>query len=130
MKYKMTLTEEQYNHIALCVETCHCIACGQIDSLNEILPNPIDNNKLAELKEIAFPELAKNEFYGWNGGYRNIEQGENFRKIVDKFQAQGYQIYRQMYYVRNIAKGIDNVLSTPTLTTDKAQQPIIEVMED
>lgn len=38
MKYKMTLTEEQYNHIAECVETCHRIACGQIDAIEKVLP--------------------------------------------------------------------------------------------
>ena len=33
-------------------------------------------------------------------------------------------------YRRNLAKGIDNVLSSPTLTTDKAQQPIIEIINE
>lgn len=125
MTYEMILTEEQYNHIARCVEVCHRIACGQVESLNEIIPNSIDYNDLVELKEIAFPELSRNESYGWNGGYRNESKGEPFRKAFDKFQAQGYQIYRQMCYKQNIAKGIDNVLSSPTLTTDKAKQPII-----
>lgn len=127
MNYKLTLTEEQYIHIAQCVETCHRIACGQIEELRSILPNTPDDSLLRELKHEAFPELSFNESYGWNGGYRGTEHGEPFRKAFDKFQAQGYQIYRQMYYKRNIANGIDNVLSSPTLTTDKAKQPIIEV---
>lgn len=130
MKYKLELNEEQYNHIAKCVEVCHRIACGQLDSLDEILPNKVDNCLLRVIKKDVFPELYYAESYGWNGGYRNTDHGEPFRKAFDKFQAQGYQIYRQMCYKRNIAKGIDNVLSSPTLTTDKAKQPIIEVIKD
>lgn len=130
MKYILTLTEEQYNHIITCVETCHRIACGQVEVLEEILPNSPDFRLIRELKREAFPELSLFESYGWNGGYRGMEHGEKFRKAFDKFQAQGYQIYRTMCYKRNMAKGIDNVLSTPTLTTDKAKQPIIEVIKE
>lgn len=129
MKYIMTLTEEQYNHIAMCVETCHRIACGQIDALNEILPFNPEERLLLEIKKQSFPELSKGASYGWNGGYNNEDLPEEFRKRIDTFQAQGYQIYRQMCYKRNIAEGIDNVLSSPTLTTDKAEQPIIEVIK-
>lgn len=128
MKYKMELTEEQYNHIALCVEVCHRVACGQIEELRSILPNTPDDSLLRELKREAFPELAPNESYGWNGGYRGTEHGEDYRMAFDTFQARGYQIYRQMCYKQNIAKGIDNVLSSPTLTTSKAQQPIITII--
>lgn len=130
MKYKIELNEQQYNHIAMCVEVCHRIACGQIDAIDQILPNKVDDNLLREIKHQAFPELAIREEYKWNGGYRGIEHGEDFRKAFDTFQAQGYQIYRQMCYKRNIANGIDNVLSSPTLTTEKAKQPIIEVIKD
>lgn len=129
MKYKMILTEEQYMHIAQCVETCHRIACGQIEELRSILPNTPDNSLMRELKHEAFPELSFNESYGWDGGYRGTEHGEPFRKAFDEFQARGYQIYRQMYHVRNVAEGIDNVYSSPTLTTNKAKQPIIEVID-
>lgn len=130
MKYIMTLTEDQYNHIAQCVETCHRIACGDVRQLRDILPNCPDDNLLDEIKRQAFPELDFNQQYGWNGGYCGTEHSEGFRKAFDEFQAQGYQIYREMYYKRNIAKGIDNVLSSPTLTTDKAEQPIIEVIKE
>lgn len=130
MKYKLELNEEQYNHIAKCVEVCHRIACGQLNSLDEILPNKVDDYLLRVIKKEVFPELSYAESYGWNGGYRNTDHGEPFRKAFDKFQAQGYQIYRQMCYKRNIAEGIDNVLSSPTLTTYKAKQPIIEVIKD
>lgn len=130
MKYKMTLTEEQYNHIAQCVEAVHRIACGQIESLNEILPLSVDDSVIREIKFQAFPELLQPQSYPWNGGYKNESHGEDFRKAFDTFQAQGYQIYRQMRYKQNIAKGIDNVLSSPTLTTDKAEQPIIEVIKE
>lgn len=130
MEYKMTLTEEQYNHIAMCVETCHRIACGCICELLTILPIEPDLKLLDEIKHQSFPELGFGEQYGWNGGYRNKSQGEKFRELFDKFQAQGYQIYRQMIYKRNIAQGVDNILSIPALTTDKAEQPIIEVIND
>lgn len=130
MKYKLTCNEEQYNHIAWCVEVCHRIMCGDIMELRQLLPLPIDDNLLKEIKSQAFPELLPNQFYGWNGGYFIKEVSEDFRKAFDKEQAQGYQIYRQMRYKQNIAKGIDNVLSSPTLTTDKAGQPIIEITKD
>lgn len=129
MKYRMELTEEQYTHIARCVEVCHRIACGQIESINEILPNTIEYEDILKLKRFAFPELSSGESYGWNGGYRGIEHGEDFRKAFDTFQARGYQIYRQMLHIRNIAENIDNVYSSPTLTTDKADQPIIDVIK-
>lgn len=129
MKYIMTLTEEQYNHIAQCVEVCHRIACGQTYNLREILPIDPDVELLREIKHQSFPELALNECYGWNGGYRGTEHGEDFRKAFDEFQAQGYQIYREMIHVRTVNKGIDSVYSSPTLTTDKAKMPIIEVIE-
>lgn len=119
MRYKITLTKEQYNHIAQCVETCHRIACGQIEELRSILPNTPDDSLLRELKHEAFPELYPDESYGWNGGYRGTERGEPFRKAFDKFQAQGYQIYRQMYHIRNIAEGIDNVYSSLLLRQTK-----------
>lgn len=128
-KYIMELTEEQYHHIATCVEVCHRIACGQIDDIAQILPSRPDDNIIRELKHQAFPELSFNESYGWNGGYRNNEYGEEFRKSFDKFQARGYQIYREMLHRRNIAENIDNVYSSPTLTTDKASQPKISVIE-
>lgn len=130
MKYIMTLTEEQYNHIALCVEKVHRIACGDIRQLRDILPNCPDDNLFDEIKRQSFPELAFNQKYGWNGGYSSKEHGEEFRKAFDTFQAQGYQIYREMCYKRNMANGIDNVLSSPTLTTNKAKQPIIEVINE
>lgn len=130
MKYKMELTEEQYQHIIECVETVHRIACGQIDSIREILPIAPDDELLRKIKEQSFPELERGEWYKWDGGYRNDAHGEDFRKAFDLFQARGYQIYRQMEYVRNTAKGIDNVLSSPTPTTDKAKQPIIEAVEE
>lgn len=130
MRYILELTEEQYNHIAKCVEVVHRIACGQIESLNEVVPNPIDYSKLVEIKKIVFPELSRNESYSWNGGYHGTEHNERFRIAFDKFQAQGYQIYREMCYKQNIAKGIDNVLSSPTLQTNKADKPIIIIKEE
>lgn len=128
MKYIMTLNEEQYNHIARCVEVVHRIACGDIRELREILPINPDERLFAVIKHQSFPELAHNECYGWNGGYRGTKYGEAYREAFDKFQAQGYQIYRQMRYKQNIAQGIDNVLSSPTLTTNKAKQPRIEIL--
>lgn len=129
MKYIMGMTEEQYNHIAQCVEVAHRIACGQIESLNEILPIKVDDATIREIKHQAFPELGLNQSYGWNGGYKNNSHGEDFRKAFDLFQAMGYQIYREMVHQRTIAMGVYNVYSSPTLTTYKAQQPIIEVIK-
>jgi len=129
MKYRIKLTEEQYDHIEQCVEVCHRIACGQIEAINEILPNIINYNDLLDLKKIAFPELSRYESYGWNGGYRGTGHDEDFCKAFDKFQAQGYQIWHHMLYIRNVAKNIDNVYSFPTLPTNKAEQPIIEVIK-
>lgn len=130
MRYKLTLTEEQYNHIAMCVETCHRIACGDINELKAILPINPDDSLFRQIKHEAFPELDTNEQYGWDGGYRNNECGEGFRESFDTFQASGYQIYRQMRHVQTKAKGICNVLSSPTLKSHKAQQPKIEVIKD
>lgn len=130
MKYKMILTEEQYNHIAQCVEVVHRIACGQIESLNEILPNTVHESWLKAIKEDAFPELSYSASYKWDGGYCGTGHSEEFKKAFDKFQAQGYQIYREMLYQRYLAKGIRGVYSSPTLTTDKAKQPTIEVIKE
>lgn len=130
MKYKLTCNEEQFNHIAWCVEVCHRIMCGDISQLNQLLPFMVDEMLLREIKAKAFPELLPNQQYGWNGGYCNKEVSEDFCKAFDKKQALSYQIYRQMWYKQNIAKGIDNVLSSPTLTTSKAEQPIIEIIKD
>lgn len=128
MTYKLTLTEEQYNHIKLCVETVHRIACGDLLELRSILPVVPDESLLYEIKEQSFPELARNEQYGWNGGYRGTSHNEEFRKAFDKFQAQGYQIWREMEHVFVVSHNIENVYSSSTLTTSKAQQPIIEIL--
>lgn len=126
----MELTEKQYNHIALCVEIIHRISCGNIRELNQILPISIDGGLIIEIKRQVFPELSVGSHYGWNGGYDNKEQGEEFCKYYDTFQAQGYQIYRQMRYKQNIAKGINDVLSSETLKSNKAEQPIIEIIKE
>lgn len=128
MKYKIEVTEEQYNHIATCVEVCHRVACGDVRFINKILPISPDYELLDKIKRQAFPELGEHETYSWDGGYNNHDFPETLREIIDVFQAQGYQIYREMLYKRNIAKGIDNVYSSPTLTTYKADKPIIEVI--
>ena len=128
MTYKLTLTEEQYNHVEKCVEVVHRISCGQIDALREVLPRCPDYNTLREIKQWAFPELSYGEDYKWSGGYRNDEFGDDFRNAYDKFQAQGYQIWREMEHVFVVSHGIDNVYSSPTLTTHKAKKPIIEVI--
>lgn len=130
MKYKIELTEEQYHHIALCVEVCHRVSCGDIDDLRQILPIVPNEELFSEIKRQSFPELAQCECYKWDGGYRNDEHGEAFREAFDKFQAKGYQIYREMVHVETIAKGHENVYSSPTLSTDKAEQPKIEVIHE
>lgn len=130
MKYRLTLTEKQYHHIAQCVETCHRIACGDIDELRTILPENPDRSLFMQIKHEAFPELGIGETYGWNGGYRGHTRNEKFQKAFDEFQAQGYQIYREMVHVDTITRGIGNVYTSPTLTTNKAEKPIIEVIDE
>lgn len=124
----MELTEKQYNYIAICVEVCHRVACGDVRFIDEILPISPNYELLDKIKRQIFPELGEHETYSWDGGYNNHDFPETFREIIDKFQAQGYQIYREMCYIHNKAKGIDNVLSSPTLTTHKADKPIIKVI--
>lgn len=130
MKYRIELTEEQYNHIARCVETCHRIACGDMHELIQIIPNVPDDSLFRQLKEQAFPELEQTQFYGWNGGYKDVNKSDKFCEAFDKYQAMGYQIYREMHHQRTIALDIDNVYASPTLTTHKAEQPKIEVIKD
>ena len=128
MTYKLTLTEEQYHHIIQCVEAVHRIACGDLLELKSILPVVPDESLLYAIKSQSFPELAPGEQYKWNGGYRGATRNEKFREAFDKFQAQGYQIWREMEHAYVVAHNIDNVYSSPTLTTDKADKPIIEVI--
>ena len=130
MKYKLTLNEDQYKHIITCVETIHRICCGDVMELRAVLPITPDRALLEAIKAQSFPELARGESYGWSGGYNNPNVNPSVAKEYDTFLAQGYQIYREMLHVRNIAEGIDNVYTSPTLTTNKAKMPEIEVIKE
>ena len=120
-KYIVELTEEQYNLIANCTEVVHRISVGQIEELNQIVPNRI-RELLVKLKEQAFPELSFNQSYKWCGGHHN--------KAFSHFQAATYAIYREMLHARTINEGIDNVYQNPTLRCEGVDVPKISIKED
>lgn len=129
-RYQIEVTEGQYNTIAMCVDVCHRISCGDVWEINQILPITIDRNLLAKIKREAFPELAWNAQYKWCGGYRNPSKSEEFCKAFGKFQAQTYAIYREMYHQRNLINGINNVYTSDTLTCEEGGElPKIKVIE-
>lgn len=121
-KYILELTEEQYNLIALCVESVHRISSGQIEELDQIVPGKIDREVLMKIKDQAFPELSFNQSYKWCGGHPN--------KAFSHFQAATYAIYREMLHVRTVDEGLDNVYQSPTLRCDGVDLPEITFMED
>ena len=94
-KYTLELTEEQYDLIALSVEVVHRIIVGQVEELDQILPNLLDRDLLVKLKEQAFPELSFNQSYKWCGGYKGSDD-EKKNKAFSHYQAATYAIYREM----------------------------------
>ena len=127
-KYILELTEEQYDLIALSVEVVHRISCGQVEELDQIVPEKIDRDLLMKLKEQAFPELAFNESYKWCGGYKGSDN-EEFNKIFSHFQAETYALYREMLHIRTVNKGVDNVYQSPTLRCEGVDIPKITIKE-
>ena len=121
-KYILELTEGQYDLIAICMEVVHRISAGQVEELNQIVPEMIDRDELAKIKEQAFPELSFNASYKWCGGHPN--------KAFSRFQAATYAIYREMLHVRTVNEGIDNVYQSPTLRCDAVNLPKITIKED
>ena len=121
-KYIIELTEEQYSLIALCVESVHRISAGQVEELDQIVPNKIDRELLVKLKEQAFPELSFNQSYKWCGGHHN--------KAFSHFQEATYAIYREMLHARTVNEGIVNVYKSPTLRCEGVNVPKITIKEE
>lgn len=116
-KYQIECTEEELCIIRQCVEVCHRISCGQMESLNDIIPNRIDNEELYKVKAQAFPELSKWQSYSWCGGYGSLHGQEDNRsaKAFSHFQAITYPIYREILHYLAKKDGVDNVYSSETL---------------
>ena len=112
MKYTIDLTERQFALIADCVETCHRIACGDIEEIAKILPHCTKRQEIdricKELKAVAFPELYPNQSYKWSGGHADEQQ--------DALQKETYAIYREMRHFDAVVRGVDSVYASPTLT--------------
>ena len=125
-KYTLELTEEQYGLIAISVESVHRIIIGQVEELDQILPNRLDRDLLVKLKEQAFPELSFNQYYRWCGGYRGSEN-EKTNKAFSHFQAATYAIYREMLHARTVNEGYDNVYQSPTLRCEGVDIPKISI---
>ncbi len=121
-KYILELTDEQYSLIVLCVESVHRVSVGQVEELDQIVPEKIDRELLVKLKEQAFPELSFNQSYKWSGGHPN--------KAFSHFQAATYAIYREMLHARTVNNGIDNVYQSPTLRCVGVDLPIITIKEN
>ena len=128
-KYTLELTEEQYDLIALSVEVVHRIIVGQVEELDQILPNLLDRDLLVKLKEQAFPELSFNQSYKWCGGYKGSDD-EKKNKAFSHYQAATYAIYREMLHARTVDDGLDNVYQTPTLRCEGVDLPKITVEEE
>ena len=128
-KYTLELTEEQYDLIALSVEVVHRIIVGQVEELDQILPNLLDRDLLVKLKEQAFPELSFNQSYKWCGGYKGSDD-EKKNKAFSHYQAATYAIYREMMHARTVNEGLDNVYQTPTLRCEGVDLPKITIKEE
>ena len=128
-KYTLELTEEQYDLIAISVEVVHRIIVGQVEELDQILPNRLDRDLLVKLKEQAFPELSFNQSYKWCGGYKGSDD-EKKNKAFSHFQAATYAIYREMLHARTVDEGLDNVYRSPTLRCEGVDIPKITIKEE
>jgi hypothetical protein len=115
--WKLELTEEQFNCIARGMEYYHRMMCGDDMVVDDVCENRIDDTLRKELKKQMFPELMPNESYGWNG---------TDKSHFGKEMAMSYQIYREMIHKRTIRDGVDNVYSSETLSSGKADKLIVE----
>lgn len=116
-KYSIECTEEELHIIRHCVEVCHRISCGQLDTLNEIVPNNIAWEDLVKLKKQAFPELSRGQSYCWNGGYGKLHDAKNkqYAEAFNHFQCITYPIYREILHYWAVKNGLDNVYQSDTL---------------
>lgn len=111
-------TEEQFHTIINGMEFYHRMMCGQVDVIDTISEHRISRETEVAVKSELFPELARGESYGWNGGQKH--------EYYDKESARSYQIYREMRHQYALREGHDNVYSGETLRTDKADNFIVE----
>lgn len=116
-KYSIECTEEELHVIRQCVEVCHRISCGQIEDINELLPNAIGWDMILDIKREAFPELIRGQSYSWNGGYGKLHEPKNkkFAEVFNHFQAITYPIYREILHYWAVKKGLDSVYQSETL---------------
>lgn len=111
--WRLDLTDEQYQCIITGMELYHRLLCGDIMELRNL--SPLGNSIMpfvSDIKNKLFPELHEGETYSWDGGSEV--------HYFDQQQAISYQIYREMRHKAAMAAHKDNVYSTETLTTDKA----------
>lgn len=126
MKYQLTVTEEQLLLVARCVEDCCRFASGQmgLDNTASISLNCCEIREILEqAKPFMTPDLPHNASYGWSGGSCKND-GQR------KFIAQTYAIYREIYHKVALARKVDNVYTSETLTCEEGGElPIIEPIE-
>lgn len=116
------VTEEQFIHIINAIEIVDRISAGQLESLQDILPQRVDQSLIRDIKEQAFPELAFNESYGWRGGYNGSTNAE-YNKAFSRRQAMLYALWREMEHQYTVYKGHHNVYSSTTLRTEGIPLP-------
>lgn len=125
-KYTITLTEEQLLLISNCIEDIHRFLAGDtelyhtaclMDNYKELM------QKLRLLQPFVAPDLCYGSNYGWNGMHC---PNEHQRKLI----AQTYYLYREMRHQYNLANGIHNVYSSPTLRCKGSGEPIKITWED
>lgn len=124
--YTITLNEEQLMLVSRCIEDISRFLAGDTDLYHTVVA--LDNwrelhPKLRELHTLVTPEIEQNANYGWNGGHCPNEQQ---RKLI----AQTYYLYREMLHQYNLANGIHNVYSSPTLRCKYSGEPIKITWED
>jgi len=117
-RWRLELTDEQFQCIARGMEFYGRILAGQLNVLDEATPQTIRYEDTDPLKLKMFPELSLNASYSWNGGSPS--------EWHDKEIARSYQIYREMRHQDVLARGIDNVYTSETLRTSKAEPLKVE----
>ena len=121
-KWLLELTEGQYRCIVRGMEYYHRMMSGQVDVVDGVCEHRISRSTEIALKNEMFPELALGESYGWNGGQKS--------KYFDKESAISYQIYREMEHQWANDKDYNNVYTTGTLHSGKAEPIAIKKIID
>ena len=124
--YTITLNEEQLLLVSRCIEDIHrflagdtelCHATATLGSWREL------QDRLKELQPLVTPGLDRRSNYGWDGG--NCPD-----KLQREMIAKTYYLYREMLHRYNLANGIHNVYSSPTLRCENSGEPIKITWED